>query len=219
LAENITEMKKKVQKNQVNDVETAVKTIIRKRRKLYAPMQSYECVTFEDFPLRFFDEGQPPKMITTFDLNKCLLGRFKKDCNKGLECLNMDSSQGKCVLRVYRHCPFLCGEKNKLLQYNASFDVFKELTECECKNLWCFVRHAVLEVKVLKEVLADDEVKRRGKTGVFFKYSIIQPSRQKFLAYIAVMDYVKEVADFECVLFYIMEGDEIIYWDVAGRSG
>ena len=218
MAENITEMKKKVRKNQVNDVETAVKTIIRKRRKLCAPMQSYECVTFEDFPLRFFDEGQPPKMITT-DLNKCLLGRFKKDCNKGLECLNMDLSQGKCVLRGYRHCPFLCVEKNKLLQYNASFDVFKELSECECKNLWRFVRHAVLEVKVIKEVLADGEVRRRVKTGVFFKSSILQPSSHKFLANIAVMDYVNEVADFECVLFYIMEGDKIIYCDVAGRSG
>jgi len=72
--------------------------------------------------------------------------------------------------------------KNKLLQYNASTDVFREVSECECKNLWCFVRHGLLEVQVKKEVLADGEVRRRPETGIFFKSSIIHPSRQKFLA-------------------------------------
>jgi len=101
--------------------------------------------------------------------------------------LNMDLSQGKCVFRGYRHCLCLCREKNKLLQYNASFDVFKELSECKCKNLWCFVRHTLLEVQVTKKVLADGEVRRRLETGIFFKSSIIHPSRQKFLAEIAVI--------------------------------
>ena len=27
-----------------------------------APMQSYECVTFEDYPLRFYDDGKTPKI-------------------------------------------------------------------------------------------------------------------------------------------------------------
>ena len=50
-------------------------------------------------------------------------------------------------------------KKNKLLQYNASFDVFKELSECECKNLWCFVRHALLEVQLRRKYL------RMAKSG------------------------------------------------------
>jgi len=182
-------------------------------------MQSYECVTSEDYPLRFYDDVKTPKFITTTDLNMCLLERFKKVCKKLLQCLNMDLSQGKCVFRGYRHCLYLCREKNKLLQYNASFDVFKELSECECKNLWCFVRHALLEVQVTKEVLADGEVRRRLETGIFFKSSIIHPSRQKFLAEIAVMDYIKQVVDFESVVFYVMERDKITYCDAAGRLG
>jgi len=97
-------------------------------------MQSYECVTFEHYPLRFYDDRKTPKFITTTDLNMCLLERFKKVCRKLLQCLYMDLSQGKCVLRGYRHCLYLCTERNKQLQYNASFDVSKELCECECKN-------------------------------------------------------------------------------------
>jgi len=218
LADNISEMKKEVQKNQVYNEEIAVKTIMRKRRKPCAPMQSYECVTFEDFPLRFYDDEQPPKIITTVDHNRCL-ERFEKVCNKVLECLNIDLSQGKCVFACVSPLSFLCGEKNKLFQYNASFDVLKELSECECKNLWCFVRHAMPEVKVIKEVLADGEVRRELKSGIFFNSSIIQPSSHKFLDNIAVMDYIKEVGDFESVLFYIMERDKITYCDAAGRLG
>jgi len=75
------------------------------------------------------------------------------------------------------------------------------------------------EVKVIKEVLADGEVRRQLKSGIFFNSSIIQPSSHKFLDNIAVMDYIKEVGDFESVLFYIMERDKITYCDAAGRLG
>jgi len=78
LAENFCEMQKAVLENQVINEEAAIKTTERGRRKLCAPMQSYECVTFEDYPLRFYDDGKTPKFITTTDLNMCLLERFKK---------------------------------------------------------------------------------------------------------------------------------------------
>ena len=71
-------MQKAVLENQVINEEAAIKTTERGRRKLCAPMQSYECVTFEDYPLRFYDDGKTPKFITTADLNLCLLERFKK---------------------------------------------------------------------------------------------------------------------------------------------
>ena len=58
------------------------------------------------------------------------------------------------------------------------------------------------------EVLEDGEVRRRLETGIFFKSSIIHSSCQKFLAEIAVTDYIKQVVEFESVIFYVMERDK-----------
>jgi len=33
------------------------------------------------------------------------------------------------------------------------------------------------------------------------------------------LDYIKQVVDFESVIFYVMERDKIIYCDAAGRLG
>jgi len=33
------------------------------------------------------------------------------------------------------------------------------------------------------------------------------------------MDYIKQVVDFESVIFYVMESDKITYCDAAGRLG
>ena len=71
-------MQKAVPENQVINQEDSIKTTKRRRRKPCTPMQSYECVTFEGYPLRFYDDGKTPKFITTADLNLCLLERFKK---------------------------------------------------------------------------------------------------------------------------------------------
>jgi len=123
----------------------------------------------EEVPLLYSDNGQPSRVIDFAHLNDVERTRLQNVREKLIKCLIMPISKAQSLMEGYRHCLFLRNEKKKLLQYNNNINMPKDFIEEICLNLWRFIRHSLLEVKMRKEVLEDGEVWKKSRVEDFSK--------------------------------------------------
>jgi len=89
----------------------------------------------------------------------------------------------------------------------------------KCLNLWRFIRHSLLEVKVRKEVFEDGKVWKKSQVEVLFKDSVVNCSNREWLRDVHAADYIKHIAEMEAITLYIMEQRNVGYCEAAESMG
>ena len=165
-------------------------TARRKKRKVLPEINTSVCFALEEVPLRYSHNGQPSLVIDFADLNDIERTRLQIVWEKLIQCLNTLISKAQSLMEGYRHCRFLRNEKKKLLQYNNNINMRNNFLGEKCLNLWCFIRHSLLEVKIRKEVFEDGEVWKKSQVEVLFKDSVVNCSNREWLRDVYAADYI-----------------------------